>query len=866
MSNFTENEIIPFALSIIQSHKEGIDTKNLIIHLRELMNPYGEDLEILTNRNDDKFSQKVRNLKSHKTLENKGFVSFNNNKFYITKVGTKFLIESQNYFKDINILDEWVLTTRTYNSLKDNGIKTLSELLEWSEKKFLTIPNFGKAGISEINNYLSPLNLKLGTNLSEMNKRKIKSLLNEKKLNEISLKEKNKISKVIINEKSDDFKLLSMNILQDWPLSVRTFNALKNENIIFVGDLISYDRNSLLRIKNFGKNSLEEINKLMEQYKINKIEDIIDISKWDVVRNQLILKNKEKKLNNIIKQNNFIGINKSIFKNFEKFKEESFNFKKIVIDQNIKTEELEELIIDDIQLITSILNDRSLIFFCGRYGYKENYKTLEELGKKSRVTRERVRQIENYINLSLVKLGKIDKETLINFFNKYEYISFHKLFPKLDELFTNTAKSTGEITRDKLTVFLENYCGVKEEYFKTPERELWHFDSSKLSEIFTFTPSGISLENFLEIIKDNYGYNDFLAKSSLDFMKNNNLIKIIDNKIYPLKLNKIYEIANILASFPNGLHWKKVCEIGNNSHTENKWNLQRLVGDFSLTLKFNHFIYHSDRGTLKLIKFCNLLNDINQVLDEILNIYNDNYRDQISLDFLFKEIKNKNNFKNINFYDLRMIIKIFGEEKGIYFHGKSHTNIVSLIKNFKAISIKDRLIDIFKKTNYEVNLNQIKDVFLKDSNAIDARLDELVDEMKIFKINPGTYINYENGIKLCDKNNVIFKINELLSKHSIITNSFIRETLNDEFDYNHSIFYYNSLIKIFSLEENWFHKEKFLSKEKFNPQEWDEKIKNLYDINLNINENYSKISKNLGISMLEVMNLRRELSEHHKIN
>lgn len=861
MSNFTENEIIPFALSIIQSHKEGIDTKNLIIHLRELMNPNGEDLKILTNRNDDKFSQKVRNLKSHKTLENKGFVSFNDNKFHITENGTKFLIESNNYFKDINILDEWELTTRTYNSLKENGINTLSELLEWSEKKFLTISGFGKTGISEINNYLKPLNLKLETNLSEINKRKIKFLLNE-----ISQKEKNKISQVIINKKTDNFKLLSINILQDWPLSVRTFNAFKKENIIFVGDLISYDRSSLLRIKNFGKNSLEEINKLMEKYEINKIEEIIDISKWDEVRNQLILKNKEKKLNNIIKQNNFIGMNKSIFKNFEKFKEEFLNLKKIIIDQNIKPIKLEELIINDIQLITSILNDRALIFFCGRYGYKENYKTLEELGKKYGVTRERVRQIENYINLSLVKLGKIDKETLINFFDKYEYISFHKLFPKLDELFTNTAKSTGEITRDKLTVFLENYCGVKEEYFKTPERELWHFDSSKLSEIFTFIPSGISLENFLEIIKDNYGYNNFLAKSSIDFMKKKNLIKIIDSKIYPLKLNKIYEIANILASYPEGLHWKKVCEIGNNSHTKNKWNLERLVGDFSLTTKFNNFIYHSDRGTLKLIKFCNLLNDKNQILDEILNIYNDNYKDQIPLNFLFKEIKNKNNFKNINFYDLRMIIKIFGEDKGIYFHGKSQANLVSLIRNFKAITVKDKLKDIFKKTNYEINLDQIKDIFQKNSNTIDIRLEELVEEMKIFKINPGTYINYESGIKLCDKNKVIFKIDKLLSKYSIITNSFIRETLNDEYDYNHSIFYYNTLIKIFSSEKNWFHKERYLSKEEFNPKEWDEKIKNLYDMKLNINENYNKMPKNIGISMLEIMNLRRELSENYKIN
>ena len=63
MTNFSEIEIIPFALSIIKNHPGGIDTKNLIFNLRNLMKPKDEDLEILTNRNDDKFSQKVRNIK-----------------------------------------------------------------------------------------------------------------------------------------------------------------------------------------------------------------------------------------------------------------------------------------------------------------------------------------------------------------------------------------------------------------------------------------------------------------------------------------------------------------------------------------------------------------------------------------------------------------------------------------------------------------------------------------------------------------------------------------------------------------------------------------------------------------------------------
>jgi len=64
--------------------------------------------------------------------------------------------------EDINILTEWDLTTRTHNALKDNGISKLSELLEWPEKKFLTIPGFGKKGLEEIKNYLDHYNLKLG--------------------------------------------------------------------------------------------------------------------------------------------------------------------------------------------------------------------------------------------------------------------------------------------------------------------------------------------------------------------------------------------------------------------------------------------------------------------------------------------------------------------------------------------------------------------------------------------------------------------------------------------------------------------------------------------------------------------------------
>lgn len=67
MSSYTESEIAVYALEVIKQNP-GIRTSGLIQKLREIMKPNGEDLEILSGRNDDKFSQKVRNLKSHNSL------------------------------------------------------------------------------------------------------------------------------------------------------------------------------------------------------------------------------------------------------------------------------------------------------------------------------------------------------------------------------------------------------------------------------------------------------------------------------------------------------------------------------------------------------------------------------------------------------------------------------------------------------------------------------------------------------------------------------------------------------------------------------------------------------------------------------
>lgn len=67
MSCFSEDQIAVVVLDII-ARNPGIRTSELIDEARRIMQPDGQDLDILDNRNDDKFSQKVRNIKSHDTI------------------------------------------------------------------------------------------------------------------------------------------------------------------------------------------------------------------------------------------------------------------------------------------------------------------------------------------------------------------------------------------------------------------------------------------------------------------------------------------------------------------------------------------------------------------------------------------------------------------------------------------------------------------------------------------------------------------------------------------------------------------------------------------------------------------------------
>jgi DNA-directed RNA polymerase subunit alpha len=73
-----------------------------------------------------------------------------------------------------------------------------------------------------------------------------------------------------------EFNPLLLKKVDELELSVRSANCLKNDNIVYIGDLIQKTEAEMLRTPNFGRKSLNEIKEVLAQMGLHLGMDIID--------------------------------------------------------------------------------------------------------------------------------------------------------------------------------------------------------------------------------------------------------------------------------------------------------------------------------------------------------------------------------------------------------------------------------------------------------------------------------------------------------------------------------------------------------------------------------------------------------------
>ena len=256
------------------------------------------------------------------------------------------------------LIKEADLSERVKNCLIKLNLIYIEDLVNLSEKDLLSIRDLGRKSLREINYFIEQYGLKLRSTLDSA---------------EFNYKN-NSINVKLEKDYADKYEILSTKILNT-TLSIRTKNCLIELNIKDLGEAIQYGERELLRAKNFGKKSLNELNNYLAQYNLILGSDLV----WPPEDYEKILKEVEsKKIQNAkIDANSLLDEINNLLKTRERY----------VLEQR---------------------------FWFGR--------TLEEIDSDfvTNVTRERVRQIEskalrkikNLLELNIIKFLEENKNSI----------------------------------------------------------------------------------------------------------------------------------------------------------------------------------------------------------------------------------------------------------------------------------------------------------------------------------------------------------------------------------------------------------------------------------------------------------------------
>ena len=249
------------------------------------------------------------------------------------------------------------LSVRALNALLNQNLNTIKDLIELTEGELKRFPNMGQTSINQIKEMLDNYSLYLGMEIPDLNDE-----ANIETINSIEVKEEDKLIEI-----SEEKIIELIKEFDETTLSVRSKNVLKNLNCTNIGDIIFLSGQSLLNNNNLGKKSVNEIEEYINNLNLN-FGDIIEPWDKDIVkqlRENLIGKISDEARQELIKKNQYLEV----------------ELQKI-LEECIKTSQKDQSI-----------KDRVIDVLINRFGLDGSpAKTLEIIGQKYNVTRERIRQ------------------------------------------------------------------------------------------------------------------------------------------------------------------------------------------------------------------------------------------------------------------------------------------------------------------------------------------------------------------------------------------------------------------------------------------------------------------------------------------
>ena len=242
-------------------------------------------------------------------------------------------------------IDDLIPTSRAVHYKAPNRMRQIGDLAKNMEVNLLKIPNLGEISLQQIKNALAARGLSLQINLEN----KHPSQLNEVEGSELD------ISAQSTDREDTRFNPILFSSVENLNLTVRSINCLRSKYISYIGELVQCTEVELLKTPNLGNISLKIIKDSLIPHNLSLG---MKLKNWQ-------LPNLEETPEPLTDKSDMARL----YSEVAKFP-----------------------LINHLERTLNELEEMDRIILQGRLGYRGKILTLEEIGEKLDVTRERIRQ------------------------------------------------------------------------------------------------------------------------------------------------------------------------------------------------------------------------------------------------------------------------------------------------------------------------------------------------------------------------------------------------------------------------------------------------------------------------------------------
>ncbi|MEN8171160.1 MAG: sigma factor-like helix-turn-helix DNA-binding protein [Pseudomonadota bacterium] len=452
--------------------------------------------------------------------------------------------------------------------------------------------------------------------------------------------------------------------------------------------------------------------------------------------------------------------------------------------------DVDVVLLEDVERYLFSIDEPSQIVALSRWGFHHEYLVLEDIAKELDITRERVRQIETRINDNLPQCISIHSKVLSQNIRDNISVNLEDAFPILRSCFES---------KQLFYSFLELLCREKKGAIRSIQEPNVPFDI--LNEYFCINSSPVSRDDLIYELTSKFGYNKALAYNTIRELVENAQLRIDDDLVSPANLSLKEGVSQVLLAHPNGLPWKDISRIVNNSGLcVKKIDEERLDNRYF----DSSYVYQCDRGSYKHVKYIGINeSQVPQILNDVAAYIKS--RDLVSIHLNDYYYQLSGEVKRFDYFDVRHFVREIGCDYGLHFNGKSGVDSVSISPSGERVTQKMLIVQIMNEAKGALTKSEIASRLRSKSLAhATFYLDKMMDDGEVVRIDRMMYTTPERAFSDIDVESIICLIDDVMAKESRpIEVDYFRLLINRELNLGYTKYFYLALARHYNDEFGW---------------------------------------------------------------